>query len=106
MTKEPKLGKDVPGNNVEVRQIDTSRVDVTVTRERPFPVNAITVLHIGQQKTNICRYAKNKLNTVVFTMAGEDFVETQDGDAITVECLCEPPEHCDFGKLDKSKVTD
>jgi len=101
MTKEPK-----PGSNVEIRQIDTSRVDVTVTRERPFPVNTITVLHIGQQTTNLCRYAKNKPNTLVFSMGADDFSKTQDGDAISVECLCEPPEHCDFGKLDKSTVSD
>jgi hypothetical protein len=100
MTKEPKPG------SIEIRRIDTSRVDVTVTRERPFPVNTITVLHIGQQTTNHCRYAKNKLNTLTFTMAGEAFAKTQDGDAITVECLCQPPGHCDFGKLDKSKVRD
>jgi len=106
MTNAEEFGKDAPRVCVEIRQIDTSRVDITVTQERPFPVNTITVLHIGQQTTNLCRYAKDKLNTLVFSMGADDFSKTQDGDAITVECLCEPPEHCDFGKLDKSKVRD
>ncbi|MDY0170044.1 MAG: hypothetical protein RBS80_26100 [Thermoguttaceae bacterium] len=106
MMKEVEFGKGVPSNSVEIRRIDTSRVDITVTRERPFPVNTITVLQIGEQKTNICRYSKNKLNTLVFSMAAEDFAKTQDGEAITVKCLCEPPERCDFGKLDRSKVRD
>jgi hypothetical protein len=64
------------------------------------------VLCIGQQKTNICRYAKNKLNALIFTMSAGDFDKTQDGDAITVQYGPGSEGHRDFGKLDKSNVQD
>jgi len=105
MMKKIEIRKEVPKKGtVEIRRIDKSRVDIKVTSDRPFPVNTVTVLCIGQQKTNICRYAKNKLNILVFTMPAGDFAKTQDGDAITVSCG--PDSRWDFGKLDKSKVED
>jgi hypothetical protein len=103
MMKKIGIGKEVPKKGtVEIRRIDKSRVDIKVTSDRPFPVNTTMVLSIGEQKTNISRYAKNKLNILVFTMPAEDFAKTQDGDAITVSCG--PDSRWDFGKLDKSKV--
>ena len=105
--KKMETGKEVPKKmSVEIRRIDESHVDIKVTSDRPFPANTMTVLSIGQQKTTISRFAKNKLNILVFTMPAGDFAKTQDGDAITVQYGPDFKEHRDFSKLDKSKVQD
>jgi hypothetical protein len=105
VVKKIEIGKEVSKKGtVEIRRIDKSRVDIKVTSDRPFPVNTTMVLSIGEQKTNVSRYAKNKLNTLVFSMPANDFAKTQDGDAITVSC--DPDSRWDFGKLDKSKIED
>lgn len=46
-----------PPGTVEIRRLEESSVDIKVTSDRPFPVNTTMVLSIGQQKTNVSRYA-------------------------------------------------
>ena len=106
MTKKVEIGKEVPSKStVQIRRIDKSSVDIRVTIEHQFPAaKAPVVLYIGQQKTNVSRFAQNKLNTLVFTMPAEDFAKTKDGDAITVQYDPVFQGQWDFGKLDNSKV--
>jgi len=103
--KYHEVKKNEPSTStVEIRRLDQSNVDIKVISDRPFPANTLTVLSIGHQKTNVSRYAKNKLNILVFTMPIDDFAKTQNGDAITVQYGPDFKEHRDFGKLDKGKV--
>ena len=106
MTKKLDLGKDGGNKNtVQIRRIDKSKVDIQVTIEHQFPAaKAPVVLSIGQQTTNVSRFAKNKLNTLTFTMTAEDFAKTKDGDPIIVQYTPASQGQWDFGKLDKCKV--
>jgi len=104
--KKLEIGKESLKHTVGIRRIDKSNVDIKVTSERPFPVNTTIVLHIGRQKTNISRYAKNKRDTLVFTMPADDFAKTREGDAITVQYGPGSQGQRDFGKLDTSRVED
>jgi hypothetical protein len=106
LTKKLEIGKDGGSKNtVQIRRIDKSKLDIQVIIEHQFPAaNAPVLLRIGQQTTNVSRFAKNKLNTLIFTMTADDFAKTQDGDTITVQYTPASQGQWDFGKLDKSKV--
>ena len=97
-------GPEIKGT-VTIRKVGKD-VEIEVGGGRSFPVvNAMPELQIGPQFTRLSRYPNSgELSTLIFTLSGENFAKTKDGDAILVKYDPDSQGRWFFGNLDKSKM--
>jgi hypothetical protein len=100
------LGAKIKGT-VFIRKMDKD-FEIEVTGGRSFPVvNSRPELHIGAEVTHLSRYPKTgELTTLIFSMSGEAFAKTKEGEHIMVKYNPDSQGHWDFGALDKSKIVE
>jgi hypothetical protein len=93
-------------NTVDSIKTVQSKVEIQVSSTKEFPVrDQLVVLQIGSKQFTLSRYpADGRLNTLIFTLAAEEFDQLNNGDDIIVQYgREESTERWRFGKLDKTQ---
>ena len=106
------LGQIIGKHGHTIRAIRTVErgVEIEVHSTHPFPVRALpAVLRIGGEQFVRSRYAKGRLDTLIFLLSEEEFASLDTKDPVSVQYgkgKARPKPTWDFGALDKSLRVD